>query len=186
MGFNFKGAGFNFAQKAKQMQKNKEPETDYQQRNKQEQDRRKIATCSNYFTTVCFKAEAELRTFQKLLGSQSEFYACCNIESIVANFPTAKRDWKTRVTTSTAKISLWNEKETFEQTCKNDLQEFMKLANQVDKTKDCKNVYNSPFYFVLVAKDDGDMQNFLTKHKLFRYGDRYLNGSKWLNDIQAV
>lgn len=186
MGFNFQGAGFDFSAKpAKSKKKTKEPTTDYQQRNKQEQDRRKLATCSNFSSIVCFENEKDLINMQKEFGELKKFYPCCEIENVVANFPTQKRDWRTKVTSDFDKINWWDEEDTFEKTCKTDLKEFMKLAEQADKKKSSKNVYNSPYYFVLVAKDDEDMQNFLTEHKLFRYGDRFLNGSQWLQDIKG-
>ena len=187
MGFNFDGAGFDFSTKPKITGKKKsaEPETDYQKRNKQEQDRRKLATCSNYFTTVCFKSENELKEFQKLLGSEKLFYPCCEIEEIISKFKRQSRDWKIKITTEIDKIDWWQEQATFEATCKKDLEETAKILKQRDKESNYRDVYNSRFSFVLVAKDDDDLTDFLTRHKLFRYGERRLNGSKWLADIKA-
>ena len=187
MGFNFDGAGFDFSTKPKTTGKKKsvEPETDYQKRNKQEQDRRKLATCANFSTQVCFNSENDMKEFQNLLGAEKQFYACCNIEEIVSGFKEQKRDWKVKITTDAQNIEWWDEKPKFEDTCKNDLKVFMEMAETADKATEFKNVYNSPYYFVLVAKDDNDLTDFLTRHKLFRYGERRLNGSKWLADIKA-
>ena len=187
MGFNFDGAGFDFSTKPKTAGKKKsaEPETDYQKRNKQEQDRRKLATCADYNSIVTFKSEQDLKDMQKQLGVEKLFYAICEIEGIVENFPKQKRDWKIKTTCDSQDVEYWGEKETFEETCKNDLNNFLKLAEIADKTTEVKNVYNSPYYFVIIGKDDNDMQRFLTEHKLFRYGDRFLDGSKWLADIKA-
>ena len=186
MGFNFDGAGFDFSAKtAKSTKKKKEPATDYQQRNKQEQDRRKLATCAEYFSRVMFSTEKELKDFQKILGAEKQFYACCEIEETVASFPEQKRDWKVKATTDIQEIGMWDEESSFEETCKTDLRKFLQFAEEADKTKESKNVYNSPYYFVLVAKDNEDMQRFLTEHKMFRYGDKYLNGSQWLKDINS-
>lgn len=186
MGFNFQGSGFDFSAKpAKSKKKTKEPTTDYQQRNKQEQDRRKLATCAEYFSRVTFSTEDELKEFQNLLGESKQFYVCCDIEETVAGFSQQKRDWRVKVTTDIQKVDFWDEEPTFEETCKTDLKGFMKLAEEADKVTSSKNVYNSPYFFVLIAKDDADMQRFLTEHKLFRYGDKFLNGSQWLQDIKG-
>ena len=184
MAFNFNGEGFNFSASSKGKRKTKQPTTDYQQRNKQEYDRRKLATCIAYTTEVCFNSEVELKHFQKLLGAEKQFYPCCEIEDIIASFPVSKRDWKTKITTDIQKIDFWEEKKTFEQTCKNDLKECLKLLKQADSLTEVKNIYNSPYFVVLVAKDDDDLTDFLTRHKLFRYGERRLDGSKWLKDIK--
>lgn len=186
MSFNFNGSGFDFSAKpTKKAKQSKEPTTDYQQRNKQEQDRRKLATCSNYFTTVCFKTQREKQDFQQLLGSVKEFYSCKEIEDVISKFSEQKRDWKIKVSTEIENINWWQEQATFEDTCRKDLEETFKLLQNKDKESNYQNIFNSCYYVVLIARDDKDLIDFLTNYKLFRYGERRLDGSKWLADIQA-
>lgn len=185
MGFNFENKGFDFSPQSKQKtgKKAKEPTTDYQERNKQEQDRRKLATCTEYFSRVMFKTEQELKAFQELLGAQKQFYSCKEIEEIVATFPTHKRDWKVKATTEVQEVPMSEEQSTFEETCVADLEQFIELAEIADQATESNNIFNSPHFLIFVAKDNEDMQAFLTRHKLFRYGDKYLDGSQWMADI---
>lgn len=184
MSFNFENKGFDFSPQSKQKtgKKAKEPTTDYQERNKKEQDRFKLATCSNFFSIVCFNTEEEKQKFQKLLGAEKQFYSCLEIEEVVATFPTHKRDWKVKEKITKADFERWEDPPTFEEICQNDLEHLLTLFD-LAKSKKAGYVLDSPYFFVLIAKDDEDMQRFLTNNKLFRYGDRFLDGSSWLADI---
>ena len=185
MNFSFENKGFDFSPKSKQKtgRKAKEPTTDYQERSKKEQDRRKLATCTEYFSRVMFKTEQELQEFQQLLGAVKCFYSCKEIEEVVATFPVHKRDWKIKATTEVQEVPMWEEESTLEATCATDLKKFIELAEIADQATSSKSIFNSPHFLVFVAKDNEDMQEFLTRHKLFRYGDKYLDGSQWLADI---
>ena len=183
MGFNFQGTGFDFSAKpAKSKKKTKEPTTDYQQRNKQEQDRFKLATCSNFFSTVCFNTENENKEFQKKLGAEQTYYPICEFEEVFGEFKKHNRDWKTKEKITKANFEKWDDPSTFEETCINDLKHLLFLFEKA-KENEIKYVLDSPFFIVIIAKDDDDMQKFLTENKLFRYGDRFLDGSAWLKDI---
>lgn len=183
MSFNFNGGGFDFSAKpTKKAKQSKEPTTDYQQRNKQEQDRFKLATCSNFFSTVCFNTEEEKKEFQKRLGSERTYYAICEFEEVFGSFKKHSRDWKTKERITKADFEKWEDPATFEDVCINDLKHLFTLFEEA-KNKEIKYVLDSPFFIALVAKDDEDMQKFLTQYKLFRYGDRFLDGSSWLRDI---
>ena len=176
--------GFDFS--SKKTRASRVQTSDYASRAKQEQKRFRLATCTAFYVMVCFATEDDLRAFQDKLGDSRKYIPGRDVEDKIAAFPTHNRDWRTKTVGGVAPDPLANVEYTdgLEVDCKRELVALQSAFGSVDMRPDrAAHVADSPYWFVIVCKDDDDMLRFLTEYKLLRYGDKYLDGSKWLHDI---
>ena len=180
--------GFDFTPNSarKKTRSQKAPISDYQARSKREQQRRKLVTCTAFYVVVCFETETDMQTMQSRLGDARKYIPACDVEEAVAALPKFDSDWRVTLKGCVAPdpTSAVTYVDDLEVDCKSELATIEQAFDSCDEhPAKADNVADSPYWFVIVGRDNDDIAEFAERHSLLRYGDKVLDGSRWLIDI---
>lgn len=174
---------------------------DYRERAKAEQDRRKLATCVDFYSVVCFKTDDELKRFKDSVlsstlswGGGGVYYKGEDFAEALerAGFGrTAKRSVpKKPVTYRPSLPNPCAENETkytgvMEHDIYLDFMAIYKAFIEWPAVEPVRHVFDSPHWLCAVFKSGDDLRDFIASHGLSRYTDgvRNLDGSAMLKRI---
>ena len=132
---------------------------DMADRIKREQERFELATDPEYWVCLCFRTEAERERFHELTGVPLRRFATGEeLRRGTERFRPAERK-----------------------------RTFLRVAKSMAKTPDpLGEVTDTGVWTCCVFRDREDAQGYLTDHNLHKHGDKWLDASSWLREIERM
>jgi hypothetical protein len=163
-------------------------QSDYVGRAKAESKRFELATDSEFWVAICFREEGERVGFLKRFNLPSDMY----IKGAIFREAT-KGIRPDKIKRGFAKqkhgapfpdpLKGVDYTDSLEADCLAEAYALMDAFQKVKRPNPCKEPTDSDIWFCVVFDDRDDKDAYLTDWNLLRFGDKYLDGSAWLKDM---
>lgn len=183
---------FEFKKKAKKGAGSGLDDRDMAQRIQQENERFKDATDSEYWTCLCFRTEADRDRFCELTGTPNRrFVTGEELREAVSEFKPDKRKrgfpripkGSERVPSPLASVDYSQDLERSSYDEAMTLKAALMAARGPER---CRESTDSDVWICAVFQNREDGEAFLTDWNLHKHGDKYLDATAWLKEIEGM
>lgn len=165
--------------------KQAEAENGYRERAAREKARVKLATDSEFWLAFCFKNETELDRFRSMFGVEGKFIRSDKFAELLQDVkPTAKKKgFPAKPTGAKADDPLANVEYTgnLEHDCVAEAMALYECLRKAKSPEPCKHSTDSEHWLCVVFPSRNDREAFLTEWNLWGFGDKYMDGTAWLD-----
>ena len=158
----------------------------------QENERFKDATDSEYWSCLCFRAQADKDRFCELTGLPSRrFVTGDELREAVAAFrPERTKRGFPRIPKSSARVPDPLAGVDYSQDLeRSSYDEAMALKGALMAARapsPCREATDSDVWTCAVFQSRADSEGFLTEWNLHKHGDKYIDATAWLREIEAM
>lgn len=165
--------------------------TKFQQDKKREREIAAQEGDSEYWFCICFHTHEDLVDFKMLTGIEGKYISGIDLRerTAFAQPPMAQRSFAKARTYDAGKDFLADVEWTgdFAIDCHTELMMLKERMNPPKKTWKASydEVTESPYWICAFFKDRNDKNFFLAAHNLMKLGDKYIDGSFWLEKLRT-
>lgn len=183
---------FEFKKKAKKGAGSTLEDREMADRIKREAERFKDATDSEYWVCLCFKKQGDLDRFAELTGiPRRRFVTGEEIRSAVEAFrPSSVKRGFPREPKSMAKtpnpLAGVDYSQSLEKSSYDEAMALKAALMSARSPEPCREATDSDVWVCAVFGNREESESFLTEWNLHKHGDKYLDATAWLAEIEAM
>lgn len=164
--------------------------TDYQARAEQERKRFEHATDSEFWIAFCFKSAEDFKEFREAFGIGCEFMRGADFRAAASSvkpdrvrkgFPSAVKGERLGFDP----LQGVGDSGDLEADCLSECMALFDALKSAKRPEPCRFASDSDLWVCVAFDDRDDKEAFLTEWNLWRFGDKYLDGSAWMDSVRA-